>query len=166
MSPSVGKGLHLSGSGSRSPMSFWICTEIIKHLKIIQQTKQQIVIKPSKQHLHLIFQKQGMVQACEPSQERACVCHLSRVGLFVTPQTVARRAPHPWDSPGKNTGGGCHALLQGIFLTQGSNLHLLHLLQWQADSLPLESPGPPSSAEFLTKTLDGIQGKQKNQNTF
>ena len=28
----------------------------------------------------------------------------------------------PWDSPGKNTGVGCHALLQGIFLTQGLNL--------------------------------------------
>ena len=27
----------------------------------------------------------------------------------------------PWESPGKNTGVGCHALLQGIFLTQGSN---------------------------------------------
>ena len=27
----------------------------------------------------------------------------------------------PWDSPDKNTGVGCHALLQGIFLTQGSN---------------------------------------------
>ena len=29
----------------------------------------------------------------------------------------------PWDSPDKNTGMGCHALLQGIFPTQGSNLH-------------------------------------------
>ena len=28
------------------------------------------------------------------------------------------------DSPGNNTVVGCHALLQGIFLTQGSNLHL------------------------------------------
>ena len=36
----------------------------------------------------------------------------------------------PWDFPGKNTGVGCHFLLQGIFPTQGSNLHLLH---WQAD---------------------------------
>ena len=27
----------------------------------------------------------------------------------------------PWDSPGKNTGVGCHALLQGIFPTQGLN---------------------------------------------
>ena len=34
----------------------------------------------------------------------------------------------PWNSPGKNTGVGCHALLQGIFLTQGSNLNLLQLL--------------------------------------
>ena len=31
-----------------------------------------------------------------------------------------------WDSPGKNTRVGCHVLLQGIFLTQGWNLGLLH----------------------------------------
>ena len=41
------------------------------------------------------------------------------------------------DSPGKNTGVGCHILLQEIFLAQGLNLSLLHLLRWQADSLPL-----------------------------
>ena len=49
----------------------------------------------------------------------------------------------PWDSPGKNTGMDGHALLQGISLTQGSNLSLLSLLHWQADSLPLEPPGKP-----------------------
>ena len=32
----------------------------------------------------------------------------------------------PWNSPGKNTGVGSHSLLQGIFLTQGSNPCLLH----------------------------------------
>ena len=46
----------------------------------------------------------------------------------------------PLGSPGKNTGVGCHALLQGIFLTQGSNLRLLHCRQvpycW--------APGKPS----------------------
>ena len=36
---------------------------------------------------------------------------------------------------------GCHALLQGIFLTQGENLSLLCLLHWQVDSLPLVPPG-------------------------
>ena len=36
---------------------------------------------------------------------------------------------YPWDSPGKNTGVGCHSLLQEIFLTQGSNPGLLHCRQ-------------------------------------
>ena len=35
----------------------------------------------------------------------------------------------PWDSPGKNTGVGCHSLLQRIFLTQGLNLGLPHCRQ-------------------------------------
>ena len=35
------------------------------------------------------------------------------------------------DSPGKNTGVGCHALFQGIFLTQGLNSCILWLLQWR-----------------------------------
>ena len=43
----------------------------------------------------------------------------------------------PWHFPGKTTGVGCHVLLQGIFSTQGLNQHLLWLLHWQADSLPL-----------------------------
>ena len=42
----------------------------------------------------------------------------------------------------RNTGEGCHFLLQGIFLTQGFNLHLLCLLHWQADSLPLSHLEP------------------------
>ena len=41
----------------------------------------------------------------------------------------------PWDSPGKNTGVGCHALLQGIFPTQVSNPSLLHLLHCQVDGI-------------------------------
>ena len=35
----------------------------------------------------------------------------------------------PWDSPGKNTGVGSYARLQGIFLTQGSNTHLFSSVQ-------------------------------------
>ena len=41
---------------------------------------------------------------------------------------------------GKNTGVGCHFLLQRIFPTQGLKLQLLHILQWQKDSLPLAPP--------------------------
>ena len=49
----------------------------------------------------------------------------------------------PWDFSGKNTGVGCHALLQGIFPNQGSNLHLLCLLHWQTSSLSLVPPRKP-----------------------
>ena len=49
----------------------------------------------------------------------------------------------PWGSPGKNAGVGCHFLLQGIFLTQGSNQWLLVLQHWQAGSWPLAPPGKP-----------------------
>ena len=46
----------------------------------------------------------------------------------------------PWDSPGKNTGVGCHALLQGIFPTQGSIPGLRHCRQILLLSEP---PGKP-----------------------
>ena len=45
------------------------------------------------------------------------------------------------DSPGKNTEVDGHLLLQGIFPTQGLKLGLLHLLHWQAGSLPLHHLG-------------------------
>jgi len=61
--------------------------------------------------------------------------HFSHVWLFATLWTLACQFLCPWDSPGKNNGMGCHFLLQGIFLTQGSNLHLLCLLHWQVDSI-------------------------------
>ena len=51
---------------------------------------------------------------------------LSCVRLFATPQTVAYGLLCPWDSPGKNTGVGCHSLLQGIFPAQGWNSGLPH----------------------------------------
>ena len=36
----------------------------------------------------------------------------SCVRLCATPEMAAHQAPRPWDSPGKNTGVGCHFLLQ------------------------------------------------------
>ena len=47
----------------------------------------------------------------------------------------------PQDFPGKNTGVGCHFLVQEIFLTQRLKPGLLHLLFWQKDFLLLVSSG-------------------------
>ena len=77
---------------------------------------------------------------------RACVPRrFNRVWFFVSPWPVAYQAPFcPWDFPGKNTRVGYRAL-QGIFQTQGSNLHRLGLLHWQAGSL-LVPPGEPGQS--------------------
>ena len=51
-----------------------------------------------------------------------------------------------WDSPGKNTGVGCHSLLYSIFPIQGSNLGLLHCRQIL---LPSEPPGMPVCIMYI-----------------
>ena len=81
-------------------------------------------------------------RACTPS------C-FSRVGLLATLQTVAQQAHLSGDSPGKNTGVGCCALLQGIFSALGSNLGLLHLLHCQVDSSPLAPAGKPLDSIYI-----------------
>ena len=62
-----------------------------------------------------------------------------------------------WDFPGKNTGVGCHFLLQGVFLTQGLNSCLLHCRRilyrwttWETAQKGINNPirvFPPSSGE-------------------
>ena len=62
-------------------------------------------------------------------KEKVTVKSFSPVWLLVTPWTVAHQAPPSVGSPGKNTGVGCHFLLQGIFPTLASNPGLLHYKQ-------------------------------------
>ena len=56
----------------------------------------------------------------------------------------------PWNSLGKNTGVGCHFLLQGIFLTQGSNLGLSHCRQTLYHLSHQGSPKVSPSQVFLS----------------
>ena len=75
-----------------------------------------------------------------PLSVRSC----SAMSISLSPHGLQpARLLWPWDSPDKKAIVSCHFLLQGIFLTQGSNLHLLSLLHWQADSLPPTLPGNP-----------------------
>ena len=55
--------------------------------------------------------------------------------------------------PGKNTGVGCHAGLQGIFPAQGLSPGLLCLLRWQVGSLPLAPRGKPMDLECTQLNL-------------
>ena len=83
-----------------------------------------------------------------------CAKLLSCVRLFVTPWPVAHQAPLSMgDSSGKNTGVSCHALLQGIFPTQGSNPGLPHC---RVDSLLPEPPEKPKNTGVGSLSL--LQG--------
>ena len=64
------------------------------------------------------------------------------------------------DSPGKNTGVGCHTLLQGIFPTQELNSDLLHFLHWHVGSLPLAPlRSPVNDCQSLDlKLVNWLQG--------
>ena len=64
-----------------------------------------------------------------------------------------------WDSPGKNIEVGCHALLQGIFLTQGLSPSLLCLLHLQAGSLPLAPPGKSKNQRVRDNKNNRRKGK-------
>ena len=82
----------------------------------------------------------------------------SRVRLCVTLWTVARQAPLYVGFSRQEYGVGCHALLQGILLTQVSNPSLLCLLQWQMVSLPLVPSGQPLLCSSLMPNLTRCLG--------
>ena len=60
--------------------------------------------------------------------------------VFATPWTVAHQAPLSMEFSRQESGVGCHFLLQGIFLTQGSNPSLLHCRQTLYHLSPQGSP--------------------------
>ena len=65
-------------------------------------------------------------QVCLNKETRClCCCHQVESNSFVTLWTTAHQAPCLWSILGKNTGVGCHFLLQGIFPGQEANPHLL-----------------------------------------
>ena len=75
---------------------------------------------------------------CVMNWRDLCLVTQSCLTLFDPMNCSPQGSSGPWDFPVKNTRVDCHFLLQGIFLTQGSNQSLLH---WQVNSLPLSHHG-------------------------
>ena len=69
-----------------------------------------------------------------------CMCVQVMSDSFATPWTVVQQVSLSMGFSRQEYWSGCHFLLQ-IFPTQGSNPHLLELLHWQMNSLPLRHPG-------------------------
>ena len=92
-----------------------------------------------------ITDKPEMILVCRTMLCYAMLSHFSRVRLCVTPQMAATRLPHPWDSPGKNTGVGCHFLLQCMKGKSESEV---------AQSCP--TPSDPTDCSLPGSSIHGI----------
>ena len=101
-----------------------------------------------------------LFHSCNMSQYSGTCVHAKLLQLCLTlcdPHGLwPARLLCPWDSPGKDTGVGFYALLQGIFLIQRSNLPLLCLLHWQVGSLPLAPPGKPVNNSSWKEILQNV----------
>ena len=64
--------------------------------------------------LKLNIQKTNIITSCPMVLLLLLLSHFSHVRFCETPRWQPTRLPHPWDSPGKNTGVGCHFLLQSM----------------------------------------------------
>ena len=80
----------------------------------------------------------------------------SYVKLCAILQTIACQVPLTMEFSRQEYWSGLHALIQEIFLTQGSNPLLLCILHWPADSLPLVTPGLLKSRDITFLRKDRI----------
>ena len=102
------------------------------------------------------FELLSLFQIFNPLCVCVCVCVvLSHVQLFVIPWTIPHQYPTrllcPWNFPGKNTGAGCHFLLQGISRLKRSNrISRVSCIGRWIDWYPKRTPPPQSSPKILS----------------
>ena len=95
-------------------------------------------------HTHMsVFSSQSMMNISSLSLSHSVVS-----------DTIAGQSPLSMGLSRQEYWSGCHFLLQGVFPTQGWNLHLLHLLHWQADTLSLSHQGSQITNIFFTDSED------------
>ena len=128
-------------------MGVKVCQGCCDRISQIRWLKQQKFIFSQFWWLEDPDQDVGRVECMTAKLFQSCMTLLQPYRLQLT------RLLCPWDSPSKNTGVGCHTILQGIFLTQGSNLCLPCLLHWQGGSLPLAPPGGSRLAELVLSKI-------------
>ena len=86
--------------------------------------------------------------------DKVKVKSLSRVQLFATPWTVIYQALHPWDFPGKNTGVGCHYLLQCMKVK--SENEVTQSCPTLSNPMDCSPPGSPSMGFSRQEYCSGV----------
>ena len=78
--------------------------------------------------------------------------HFSRVRLCAAHRWQPTRLPHPWDSPGKNTGVGCHFLLQCMKVKSESEV--TQSCWTPSDHMDCSLPGSSVHGIFQARVLE------------
>ena len=91
------------------------------------------------------------------AQKRGSICMLllscfSRVRLCGPQRRQPTRLPRPWDSPGKNTGVGCHFLLQHMKVKSESEV--AQLCPTLRDPMDCSLPGSSAQGIFQARVLE------------
>ena len=141
--------LDLQVLSSHPPQTAWLFSLLPVHLKNLTNASRWTTEYP----LHLSYLRRPWPQA------RSYLPRQSWTPIFVSLAVwdcwklwwifcllVGTRLLHPWDFPGKNTGVGCHFILQETFLPQGSNPGLLHC-RWIL--YQLSNQGSPENIGFI-----------------
>ena len=99
-----------------------------------------------------VKQRDGQCQGCKINHCRSCCCHLSRVRLCATHRRQPNRLPRPWDSPGKNTGVGCHFLFQCMKMK--SEIEVAQSCPALSDPMDCSLPGSSAHGIFQARVLE------------
>ena len=140
----------------------WFLTTDLKWRRLLmfpqfadKEIKIRVVKLLAKNHWPSMSEpKSACVHAC-------LLSHLSHVQPLQPYGLQPTRLPCLWDSSGKNTGVGWHVLLQGIFLTQRLNVHLLCLLHWHVSSFPHHRESPKPKSTWLQTSLSLVHATLK-----
>ena len=127
-----------------SPFVFVWCSYLISTLKINFRMEFIYTLKQLNYLLSLYHMAECLQCSC---------CLVNKSYLFCDPVNCRPPGSCPWDFPSKNTGVGWHFLLQGIFSTQGSNPHFLHL---KADCLLLSHGRSPKIIDIEPYIVESV----------
>ena len=112
---------------------------------------------PSPGHLHNTRTKPGSpeLQADSlPFEPLLLLSHFSRVRLCTTHRRQPTRLPRPWDSPGKNTGVGCHFLLRCMKVKSESEV--AQSCPTLSDPMDCSPPGSSVHGIFQARVLEWV----------
>ena len=104
--------------------------------------------------LHFLKLSTSLGLLCLNRELLLLLSRFSCIRLCGTPQTAAHQAPRPWDSPGKNTGVGCHFLLQCTKVKSESEVAQSY--PTPSDPMDCSLPGPSIHGIFQARVLEWV----------